>query len=183
MIIRSSNPTSSLSSWMCCVLVMGLVITKVKRMADVLFKKCDSAQREHMKQVVKNVMSVNSKARIIKCNSPVSGTLPSLFWQENGPTMTRGGLNSGAGSFVMQKSNGTASDPSHFAVVTTAKTFAKYPYCKGLLAAMGYSAQQVKDLAETIAKCCEVESVDVIVTGTPIDLGCSWLGQWYSNWW
>ena len=54
-----------------------------------------------------------------------------------------------------------------YAVGSLRDTFAKYPHMDAVLPAMGYSAEQLADLAATI----EATPCDVVAIGTPIDLG------------
>jgi predicted GTPase len=58
-------------------------------------------------------------------------------------------------------------DPTPYAVGSLAATYAQYPNARGVLPAMGYGGAQVADLAATI----EATPCDVVVSGTPIDLG------------
>ena len=57
-------------------------------------------------------------------------------------------------------------DPRPFAVKSIATTYQKYPKTSPILPAMGYGAEQMKDLEATIDK----SDVDMVVVGTPIDL-------------
>jgi predicted GTPase len=58
-------------------------------------------------------------------------------------------------------------DPRPWAVRTIVETYAAYPAIGNVLPAMGYSDHQLRDLEETI----DATACDVVVTGTPIDLG------------
>ena len=57
--------------------------------------------------------------------------------------------------------------PSRYAVGSLRDTFAAYPHMDAVLPAMGYSAEQLADLAATI----DATPCDVVAIGTPIDLG------------
>jgi predicted GTPase len=57
-------------------------------------------------------------------------------------------------------------DATPFAVGSLRDTFAKYPHMTDVLPAMGYSAEQLDDLAATI----NATDADVVAIGTPIDL-------------
>jgi predicted GTPase len=46
------------------------------------------------------------------------------------------------------------------------ETYEKYPNAAGILPAMGYSEEQIRELAATI----DATPADVVVGGTPIDL-------------
>ena len=73
----------------------------------------------------------------------------------------------GAG-VVAAKRNGAAEivDPTPYAVGSIKETYEKYPNAQGILPAMGYSAQQIAELEETIEK----TPCDLVLVGTPIDL-------------
>lgn len=54
-------------------------------------------------------------------------------------------------------------DPQPHAVGTVAEVLAKYPALRGVLPALGYSAAQRSDLAETVARC----GAEVVLDGSP----------------
>jgi predicted GTPase len=86
---------------------------------------------------------------------------------EDGPTLTHGGMRYGAG-IVAARQAGAAEiiDPRPYAVGSIRQTYEKYPNAAGILPAMGYGEQQVRELEETIRR----TPADVVVAGTPIDL-------------
>jgi predicted GTPase len=57
-------------------------------------------------------------------------------------------------------------DPRPYAVRSIAATYQKYPTTGPVLPAMGYGAQQIKDLEETINRA----QADLVIIGTPINL-------------
>lgn len=57
-------------------------------------------------------------------------------------------------------------DPRPYAVRSIAATYAKYPNTGPVLPAMGYGAEQIADLEETINR----TPVDMVLVATPIDL-------------
>ncbi len=144
------------------------------RMSDVvLINKEDTAKAEDIEMVRETVRALNPGAVIMDANSPVTVEDPSVIEGkrvlvvEDGPTLTHGGMKYGAG-IVAAEQHGAAEliDPRPFAVGSIAETFEKYPEIGILLPAMGYGAEQMKDLEETIA----ASGADGIVIGTPIDL-------------
>ncbi|WP_257311345.1 cyclic 2,3-diphosphoglycerate synthase [Geothrix fuzhouensis] len=144
------------------------------RMADIiLINKCDSAKEADIKAIEANAALVNPKARVIRANSPVSCDKPEMVKGkralviEDGPTLTHGSMTYGAG-VVAAKAMGAHEivDPTPYAVASIAATYRKYPNAQGILPAMGYGEQQVKDLQATI----EATPCDVVLSGTPIDL-------------
>jgi len=144
------------------------------RMADcVIINKIDSAKPEDVEQLVTNIRSVNKKADIVKAESPVTVEDPNLIKGkrvlvvEDGPTLTHGEMEIGAG-FVAAKKYGAKEivDPHPYLVGKIAQTFETYPNIGNILPAMGYNEEQIHDLARTI----ENTPVDSVVIGTPIDL-------------
>jgi predicted GTPase len=57
-------------------------------------------------------------------------------------------------------------DPRPYAVDSIARTFERHPHVGPLLPAMGYGADQLRDLAETIRRA----KPDLVVVATPVDL-------------
>ncbi len=147
------------------------------RLADVIvINKIDSAYPEDVNEVRGNVRATNPLAVIIEAASPVSVPDPCLITGqrvlvvEDGPTLTHGDMEYGAG-FVAAERFGAASfvDPRPFAVGTIADTYAKYYAGREeakVLPAMGYGADQMRDLEETIRR----SDCDTVVIATPIDL-------------
>jgi len=144
------------------------------RIADVVvLNKIDSASPENIKAVRDNIQKINPKAVVVDGASPIRVDDESLIRGkrvlviEDGPTLTHGEMKIGAGVVAAQK-YGAAElvDPRPFVVGKLAETFKIYPNIGQLLPAMGYGAQQVKDLEATINKV----KCDSVVIATPIDL-------------
>ena len=72
----------------------------------------------------------------------------------------------GAGTVAALKHGAELVDPRPYVVGKLAETFKIYPNIGTLLPAMGYGAEQMKDLEKTIAN----TPCDAVVVGTPIDL-------------
>ena len=145
------------------------------RMADaVVINKIDSADSDDILDVIDNIQEVNPNATIIEAASPVTVDKPNLIRGkrvlvvEDGPTLTHGEMQYGAGTVAAQKLGAKEIvDPRPYTVKSITATFEKYPNIGILLPAMGYGNAQMKDLETTInrTKC------DSVVIGTPIDLG------------
>ena len=145
------------------------------RIADVaVINKIDSADFDDIQQVRMNIERLSPKATVVDAASTISVDKPEVIRGkkvlvvEDGPTLTHGEMKIGAG-IVAARRFGAAEiiDPRPYAVGRLADTYKIYPNIGTLLPAMGYGAQQVKDLAATIekAKC------DSVIIATPIDLG------------
>jgi predicted GTPase len=86
---------------------------------------------------------------------------------EDGPTLTHGGMSIGAGTVAANK-YGAAEiiDARRYAVGSIAETFAAFPHLGGEVPAMGYSAEQLRDLEATLRNI----SADAVVDATPVNL-------------
>ncbi len=143
-------------------------------MADViLINKVNTAEQKNIDLVKKNVKSVNDKATIIEGISEVIAEQEEeingkkVLVIEDGPTVTHGSMPYGAGTVAAKDNNaGEIVDPRPFAVGSIVETFNKYTHLSSVLPAMGYGKKQIKELEETINNA----DVDVVVSGTPIDL-------------
>lgn len=145
------------------------------RMADVVvINKVDTAAAHDVEKVLENVEMANPMAQVVFAKSPpVLEYGPDLLGKrvlvvDDGPTLTHGGMLFGAGLVAARNAGaGSIVDPRPYAVGSIKETFDRWPQLTNVLPAMGYSDKQLAELERTInaAEC------DVVVTGTPIDLG------------
>jgi predicted GTPase len=144
------------------------------RMADVVvINKVDTADYANVLRVREDVRSVNPGAIIVEAASPIFVDHPQdirgkrVLVIEDGPTLTHGGMAYGAGVVAAQRFGAAEIvDPRPFAVGSITATYAKYPGTGKILPAMGYDAEQMAELAETIAR----SDADLVLSATPIDL-------------
>ncbi|HVP57364.1 MAG TPA: GTPase, partial [bacterium] len=86
---------------------------------------------------------------------------------EDGPTLTHGDMNFGAGIVAATKYRARKLvDPRPFAVGELKGTLDKYPRIVHLIPAMGYTRGQLKDLEATI----NAADCDTVINATPADL-------------
>ncbi len=144
------------------------------RMAHaVVINKTSTAEPEDVRTVRSNIASANPKALVLIGQSPLTVDHPELLRGrrvlavEDGPSLTHGELKYGAAS-VAAREQGAAElvDPRPFAVGSIVETFEKYSNTGPVLPAMGYGAQQIRELAETIRR----SDAEVVAVGTPVDL-------------
>jgi len=144
------------------------------RLADiVVINKVDTASLEDVQFVRENVVAANPKAQIIEAASPIQVDNPSVIHDkrvlviEDGPTLTHGEMEFGAGTIAARRFGAREIiDPRSYTVDSIAETYRNFPTIGPLLPAMGYGAEQIQDLQETVNRVdCEG-----IVIGTPIDL-------------
>ncbi|UCF92247.1 MAG: GTPase [Desulfobacterales bacterium] len=144
------------------------------RLADVVvINKIDSADAEGIEIVRRNISKENPRAIVIDGASTLDMDDPSVvrgkmvLVVEDGPTLTHGEMKIGAGVVAAQKFGAAGLvDPRPYIVGRLSETFEKYPEIGTVLPAMGYGAQQLKDLEATINK----TECEAVVIGTPIDL-------------
>jgi len=142
-------------------------------MADiVLVNKVDTANQINVQQVIDNVRMVNKNAIIIKTAMDRFVDKPDLvrgkrvLVVEDGPTLTHGGLDYGAGLIEAKNLGAFIITPRDKAVGSIKDILARYPHLGAVLPAMGYSKRQMEELQETINS---VEC-DSVLIGTPVDL-------------
>lgn len=145
-------------------------LTNLRRAGCVIINKAQSATDEAIKEVVKDIRSVNPGALIIKTASEVTveGDISGkrVLVVEDGPTLTHGGMNFGAGIAAAKKYDAHPVDVRPYAVGTIKETLKRFPHLTNLLPAMGYSAEQVKELEQTINS----TPCDAVLVATPVDL-------------
>jgi len=145
------------------------------RTADVVvINKVDTAPLDDVHFVRENVLTMNEDATIIEAASPIQVDDPTVIRDkrvlviEDGPTLTHGGMEYGAGVIAARRFGAEEIiDPRPFTVDSIAETYRKYPKIGRLLPAMGYGDDQVRDLQETVNR----TDCEAVVIGTPIDLG------------
>ena len=143
-------------------------------MADVLLvNKIDTAPKEGIKTVLENIKQYNPKAKVIMARSEITADKPELIKGKNvlvvedGPTLTHGEMQYGAGTVAAKKYGAKfIVDAQKHAVGTIKEVYKKYPKLSKVLPAMGYSHKQMKDLQDTINKA----NCDVVIDGSPFDL-------------
>ena len=144
------------------------------RMADVVvINKVDTASRDQVKRTRDNVLSVNRDATIIEAASPIFVDKPDLIRGkrvvvlEDGPTITHGEMSIGAG-YIASKKYGASEvvDPRPWIVGSIGEVYEKYAQIGPVLASLGYTEKQVRELEGILNSV----SADSIVIGTPTDL-------------
>jgi len=144
------------------------------RLADVVvINKMDSASPEGIQIVRDNIRKCNPKAIVVDGASPVKVDDPNLITGkrclivEDGPTLTHGEMKIGAGTIAARKFGAAEEiDARPYLVGKLKETYEIYPNIGNILPAMGYGAQQLKDLEATINK----TDCDSVIIATPIDL-------------
>jgi len=144
------------------------------RMADVIvINKEDTATPEAIEQVKRNIKLLNPHATVVDAMSVISVAEGAAIEDkrvlvvEDGPTLTHGEMSYGAGYVAACKWGAREIiSPYPYAVGSIKETYEKYKQTRNVLPAMGYSAEQIRELQETINS----SGAELVVIGTPIDL-------------
>jgi predicted GTPase len=142
--------------------------------ADVIvISKLDTADPQKVEAVRQTIRSANPTAQIVESTMPVTVDDASAVRDkrvlviEDGPTVTHGGMAYGAGVLAARKYGAAALvDPRPAAVGTLRETFRANPHLDCLLPAMGYGAEQIHDLEQTVTRV----DCDLVLIATPVDL-------------
>jgi predicted GTPase len=146
--------------------------TNVRLAHTVVINKVDTAPAESVATVRGNVERLNPRARIVEAASPITVEDSAAILGkrvlviEDGPTVTHGEMEYGAGVVAARKYGAEICDARASAVGSIAQAYRTYPHLKAVLPAMGYGDEQIRELEETInAADCEA-----VIVATPIDL-------------
>jgi len=143
-------------------------------LADVIIiNKCNSAKDDDIDELLYRLESMNEKCEIIETDSIVTVDNLKLIKTNNvcviedGPTLTHGGMDYGAGIVAAERYNCRVIDPVPHLKGSLIDTFDKYNHLFDIIPAMGYSPEQLQDLEDTI----NAVPCDAVIIATPIDLG------------
>jgi predicted GTPase len=142
-------------------------------MADlVIISKVNTAPPDAVRAIRAAVSALNPGAQILEADltllvdgeDRVRGRRALVV--EDGPTLTHGGMASGAGLLAAQRLGASLVDPRPWARGSIADAYREYPHVGPVLPAMGYGESQLRDLEATIA----AVPYEVVVCATPVDL-------------
>jgi predicted GTPase len=144
------------------------------RMADVLVvAKVGSAPSEHVEAILANARTVRPTAPIVLADLDIVADRPEVVAGkrvviiEDGPTLTHGGMATGAGTVAAERFGADEIvDPRPYAAGSLAETFRAFTHLTHAIPAMGYSPSQLRDLEATL----RAIPADLIVDGTPANL-------------
>jgi predicted GTPase len=146
----------------------------------IVVNKANTAPKEGVDAVLAAAAKLNPKARAYATSSVVrlpdgNGALAlapgaRVVVVEDGPTMTHGGMPTGAGYVAALQAGAVVVDPRPFFVGEMADTLAAYPHIGPVVPAMGYSPEQLRSLAATL----QATPADAaILVASPTDLECA----------
>jgi predicted GTPase len=143
------------------------------RMADIIvINKVNMATKKAVEELAEDCRKLNPRAKIVKTRSEAVLDKPQLVRKkrvlvvEDGPSVTHGGLSTGAGAVAAKEVDATLVDPRSKAVGSIRAAYQTFPKLGKVLPALGYSEEQLKELEESInGVVC-----DAVVLGTPSNL-------------
>jgi predicted GTPase len=144
------------------------------RMADVLvINKVDSAPAGNVEAMLARIRDTRPGTPVLQGELEIKVNDPALIEGQrvvivgDGPTLTHGGLATGAGTVAARRYRaGAVVKARPFAAGTIADAFRHFPHLEDEVPAMGYSPAQVRDLEETLRRV----PADVVLDATPVDL-------------
>jgi len=142
--------------------------------ADVLLvNKVDSAPADAVARLRATAERANPRATLIEARSEVDVPDPAalqgkrVLVVEDGPTLTHGGMATGAGVVAAQRFGAAEIvDPRPHAVGSIAAAYRKYAQLGPVVPALGYYDEQLADLAATLA----ATPCDVVLVASPMSL-------------
>lgn len=138
----------------------------------VIITKMDSADPRNVAAVRETIRRTNPRAQVVDSVMRVTVEHPTLIQGkrvlvvEDGPTVTHGGMASGAGMLAAKQYGAVVVDPRPAAVGALQATFRANQHLESVLPAMGYGDDQMRDLEETINRV----ACDAVILATPADL-------------
>ncbi len=132
--------------------------TNLRRADIIVLSKTGGVQRADLEALRAQVTAVNPSAAIVESDlritvddvAAIRGRR--VLVVEDGPTLTHGGMRYGAGTLAAEAHGAAVCiDPRPHAVGSIAAALREYPQIERVLPALGYSAEQLADLAATIA--------------------------------
>jgi len=146
----------------------------VARMADIfVINKVDAASAADINVAERKLREIMPAAPIVHAASPISlDDAAAVKGQralviDDGPTITHGGMPHGAAFVAAVAAGAIVIDPRPAAAPMFERLFEAYPHIGNVLPAMGYNPEQLGAFEATI----NAADADVVVTGTPVDLG------------
>ncbi|MBD3398482.1 GTPase [Candidatus Micrarchaeota archaeon] len=140
------------------------------RMADIVLISKASQDPKGAEKAEEIAHTLNPNAHLLHADIEVSAPDgiqgKEVIVVEDGPTLTHGGMEYGAGLLAAKKAGAIPLSPVPYAVGSIKNTFKSYPHTTQVLPAMGYGKKQVEELQETINSM----PADTIISGTPMDI-------------
>jgi predicted GTPase len=165
------------------------------RAQHLVVNKCNTAPRSGVEEVLKAAAEINPSARVYITASRVTLLPPTeneealrlvrgkrALCVDDGPTITHGGMPTGAAVVAAREAGAEVVDPRPFFCGALAEALQKYSHIGLTVPALGYGSEQVHDLAETLRAAVKETGAEVVVIGTPTDLEGVLKGAGHGGW-
>ena len=146
------------------------------RLADCfIVAKCHEASETAITSVEQTLRTLQPDAEIVRVASvtrlenPADEALlkgKTVIVVDDGPTLTHGNAAFGAGFVMARKLGLQIVDPRTHASGSYKKIFHEFPHLESCVPAMGYTDEQIQDLADTLNR----SSAEIVINGSPSDL-------------
>ena len=147
--------------------------TNLRSANVIVINKVERASPGDVEGIRQHVQALNPAAQVVEADLVVSLDDPHavsgrrVLVVEDGPTLTHGGMPSGAGLLAAGRfAAREVIDPRPFAVGSIARTLKEYPHIGDVLPALGYSADQREELQQTI----NASGAEVVIDASPAGL-------------
>jgi predicted GTPase len=147
--------------------------TNFRRADVIVINKVRSAQAEDVGIIRQHALELNPAAEVIEADLSIHVERPELIRGrrvlvvEDGPTLTHGGMDYGAGLLAARRYEAAETiDPRPYTAGTIAAVFESYPHIGKVLPACGYSPEQVQELETAIHRA----RPDVVIDASPAGL-------------
>ena len=148
--------------------------TNAARAGVIVLTKVNTADAAAVELVRRNIATLNPAATVIETAMSLQADDPAaiagkrVLVIEDGPTLTHGGMSYGAGWLTARQFQAAeVVDPRPYAAGSIKQVFRDFPHLGPVLPAMGYSQEQIDDLAATVA----ATPCDAVLVASPVDLG------------
>jgi predicted GTPase len=137
-----------------------------------VINKVHSAAPADITLLERELRAVNARATIVRAASPIhlddvaAVRGKKVIVIEDGPTITHGGMEYGAGYVAALAAGAEVVDPRPWAAPAIRAVFEAYPHIGKVVPAVGYDVTQLAALAATI----NAAPADAVVSGTPADI-------------
>lgn len=145
----------------------------LRRARILVVTKVDEATPEQLERLRNSIRLCNPNARVVEGRLELSLDHPDrvrnqrVLVVEDGPTVTHGGMASGAGMVAAHRYGAArVVDPRPAARGSLRDIYRQWPHLGAVVPAMGYSPQQLDDLRRTL----EDTECDLVLSATPVDL-------------
>ena len=136
-----------------------------------MINKVATANPDALEKLRRDIHHAVPSATLIEADLEVTTTGTSIENKrvvivEDGPTITHGGMATGAGWVAAKAAGADIVDPRPGLSGSLQQVFEQYPHIGKVLPAMGYAASQIEDLRISI----EATDAEVLVDASPADL-------------